>query len=339
MQYQKTCLEAFGYTLPAEIVTSAEIEQRLAPAYERLRLPAGRLELMTGIRERRFFAAGTRPSAMSICSGERAIQASGLERGQIGALIHGSVCRDFLEPATACAVHHSLGLSPDCQIFDISNACLGLLTGLVQVANMIELGEIRAGLVVGTECGRQLVENTIQRLNTDTRITRQDIKHLVASLTIGSGSVALLVCDQALSQTQNRLHAAATLARTDQHRLCQSEGLANFMHTDSERLMREGVTTGAATFEKFLVECQWQTQHIDKTVCHQVGTAQRKLLLETLELNPGIDYTSLETFGNTGAAALPLTMALAIENRHIVADDRVAMLGIGSAAGKFLPAA
>ena len=52
-------------------------------------------------------------------------------------------------------------------IYDVSNACLGLLNGMVQVANMIELGQIRAGLVVGTECGRELVENTIAQLNSD----------------------------------------------------------------------------------------------------------------------------------------------------------------------------
>jgi 3-oxoacyl-[acyl-carrier-protein] synthase-3 len=50
MRYQRVCLEAIGYTLPDEVVTSAELERRLAPAYERLRLPEGRLELMTGIR-------------------------------------------------------------------------------------------------------------------------------------------------------------------------------------------------------------------------------------------------------------------------------------------------
>ena len=69
----------------------------------------------------------------------------------------------FFEPATACTVHHRLGLPNDCLIYDVSNACLGILNGIVQVANMIELGQIRAGLVVGTEGGRQLVETTIAR--------------------------------------------------------------------------------------------------------------------------------------------------------------------------------
>ena len=66
MHFRRVCLESFGYTLPDEVVTTAELEQRLAPLYERLRLPEGRLELMTGIRERRFFPPGTRPSTISI---------------------------------------------------------------------------------------------------------------------------------------------------------------------------------------------------------------------------------------------------------------------------------
>src|SRR5688572_9504820 len=68
MHYRRVCLESFGYTLPDEVVTTSELERRLAPLYGRLRLPEGRLELMTGIRERRFFPSGTLPSAISIQS-------------------------------------------------------------------------------------------------------------------------------------------------------------------------------------------------------------------------------------------------------------------------------
>jgi len=330
MQYRRVCLESLGYTLPEEIVTTDALEHRLAPVYQRLRLPHGRLELMTGIRQRRFFPPATAPSSVSIVSGEKAIRVSGIDRRHIGALVHGSVCRDFLEPATACSVHHGLGLSSACMIYDVSNACLGLLTGLLQVANMIELGQIRAGLVVGTECGRQLVENTIERLNQDHRLTRQDVKYLVASLTIGSGSVALLLCDEKLSRSQNHVTAASVLAQTEHHQLCRSEGLQSFMQTDSEQLMHEGIAAGAETFARFLDETGWQRDAVDKTVCHQVGVAHRKLLFEALDLEPRLDYPTLETLGNTGAAALPLTMALALEADHIRATDRVAMLGIGS---------
>ena len=80
MQYQNVCLEAVGYSLPEETVTSEEIERRLEPLYQRLRLPEGRLELMSGIRERRFWEPGVLPSDKSIESGELAIDASGIDR-------------------------------------------------------------------------------------------------------------------------------------------------------------------------------------------------------------------------------------------------------------------
>src|SRR6266436_1259481 len=100
MRYKNVCLESVGYVLPDEVVASADIEARLEPVYRRLRLPQGRLELMTGIRERRFWARGVLPSEISVQSAAQAIEAAGIDKNEIGALIHASVCRDYLEPAT-----------------------------------------------------------------------------------------------------------------------------------------------------------------------------------------------------------------------------------------------
>jgi acyl-CoA:acyl-CoA alkyltransferase len=330
MHFRRACLESFGYTLPDEIVTTAELERRLTPLYERLRLPEGRLELMTGIRERRFFPSGTRPSTISIESARRAIKASGIDPPMFGALVHCSVCRDFLEPATACRVHDGLELTGECMIYDVSNACLGLLNGMIQVASMIELGQIRAGVVVGTECGRELVENTISLLNNDHSATRESIKHSIASLTIGSASVAIVLCDEELSRTGNRLTSAMVHCDTSQHDLCQSRGMETVMQTDSEELMRQGIAVGAETFGRFLAVAGWEASLIDRTFCHQVGVAHRKLLFDSLGLDPAIDFATLETLGNTGSAALPITMALGIEQGRLRRGDRVAMLGIGS---------
>lgn len=337
MRFDNVCIESFGYTLPEEIVTSDEIEERLEPLYQRLKLPAGRLELMTGISERRFWAKGTLPSEKSIESCQRAIEAAEFDRENIGALIHGSVCRDHLEPATACRVHHHLGLPSQCMIYDVSNACLGLLNGMLQAANMIELGQINAALVVGTESGRNLVESTIEALNRDLSLTRNQIKLAVASLTIGSGSCAILLTHRSISRTGNRLRAAAVRANTEFHRLCHSDkddaigdGMQPLMTTDSETLMREGIRTGCETFVDFLAACEFQIEAIDKSFCHQVGAAHRKLMLESLGISTEIDFATLQWLGNTGSVALPITMACGLEQGFVEAGDRIGMLGIGS---------
>lgn len=336
MQYQNVCIESLGFTLPVEILTSDEIEFRLAPLYRRLRLPEGRLELMTGIRERRLWEPGTLPSIKSVASGRQALEVSDFDLSRVGALVHGSVCRDHLEPATACRVHHLLGLSRQCMIYDVSNACLGLLNGMVQVANMIELGQIEAGLVVGTEGSRQLVETTIDVLNRDHSLSRRDLKLAVASLTIGSGSAAILLTHRSISNTDNRLLTATVRTNTDFHQLCHSgqdeagQGMRPWMQTDSEQLMQEGINMGKETFDQFLSDGGWTRHVLDRTFCHQVGSAHRKLMLEALGLPIDHDFATLQWLGNTGAVALPITMAIALEQDFIQPGHNLGLLGIGS---------
>jgi acyl-CoA:acyl-CoA alkyltransferase len=350
MLYQNVCLETIAHTLPEEVVTSAEIEARLEPLYTRLRLPEGRLELMTGIRQRRFWLPDVPPSVKSVETAAKALDRAGIDRREIGALVHGSVSRDFMEPATACGVHHRLGLSNHCAVYDVSNACLGLLNGVVQVANMIELGQIRAGVVVGTETGRALVESTIAHLNADTSLSRQDIKTAFASLTIGSGSAAIVLCDRKLSRTGNRVLGGVMQSATEHCELCQGghnlpspsgrgaggEGREGatvpplLMATDSESLMREGVTAAQTAFAAFLQEMNWRAGDIQKTFCHQVGRAHHRLLFESLGLDQRIDFSTFEHLGNTGSAALPTAASLGIESGHVQSGDRVALFGIGS---------
>ena len=274
---------------------------------------------------------------MSIESGEAAIEAAGLDRSHIGCLIHASVCRDHLEPATACRVHDALRLPSQCLVYDVSNACLGLLNGALQIAQMIELGQIQAGMVVGTEGSRQLVETTIKALNDDPHGTRSSIKSSIASLTIGSGSCALLLTSTELSRHGNRLIACAARAHTEHHDLCQSgadeavaEGMQPLMQTQSEQLLTEGIAAGKATFGDLLHAARWDAPSINKTVCHQVGSAHRARMLESLEIPLERDFATFQWLGNTGSVALPLSMAIAAEQGHLQQGDRVGLLGIGS---------
>lgn len=338
MRFSHVCLESIGYAIPDEVWTSAEIEARLEPLYTRLKLPVGRLELMTGIRERRFWEPAVSPSQPSIRSCQRALQAAGLDPAAIGCLIHGSVCRDFLEPATACGVHHALGLPPACLIFDISNACLGILNGIISAASLIELGEISSALIVGSEGGRGLVESTIATLNRDLSLTRKSVKDSFASLTIGSASCAVLLTHESISRSRCFLQTATLRANTTWYDLCQSHhdaagsgaSFQPLMATDSTELLTQGVKTGSLTFDDFLIDTQWTRSEIDRTICHQVGVAHRKLMLDALELEPDRDFVTFPWLGNTGSAALPISLAIAAERQFIPPSSRVALLGIGS---------
>ena len=221
MRYSNVCIESIGYELPKHVVTSAEIETRLAPLYDRLQLPYGRLELMSGIRERRFWDDGTAPSDVASVAGNKALEQAGVFGQEIECIINCSVSRDFLEPATASVVHERLKISPRAMLFDISNACLGMLNGMVMLGNMIELGQIKRGLLVAGENGKPLVETTIRQLLADPTMTRKKFKDAFASLTIGSGAAAIVMTHVSVSKHGHALAGGAVQTDSEQNHLCR----------------------------------------------------------------------------------------------------------------------
>ncbi|MEW6072047.1 MAG: 3-oxoacyl-ACP synthase III [Planctomycetota bacterium] len=334
MRFRNVRIAAFGHALAPDRVTSLALEERLAPLYARFRLHPGRIEMMSGIRERRFWPPGTPPSQEAARAAEAALAASGVDRDRIGCLVHASVCRDYLEPATATIVHESLRLPPSCMPFDVSNACLGVANGMVLVANMIDQGQIEAGLVVAGEDGRPLIESTIAALLADEQLTKAALKEAFASLTIGSGAAAVVLERMGAGRTDQRLVGGAVLAATQHNVLCRGgidgRHAGPLMRTDSEALLRAGDELAARTFAEFLREIDWRREDIDRTVTHQVGTAHKRVIFETIGLAETIDYPTLETFGNMASVSLPLSFSMAVEAGFIRHGERVMMLGIGS---------
>lgn len=332
MRFENLMIDSLACVLPPEIRSSEEIEVELKSVYDRLGLNIGRLELMTGIRERRFWKRGFRPSDGAVAAAEKALATGDVSRQDIGCVAMCSVCRDCLEPATAAFVHHRLGLGDDAILFDLSNACLGVLTAMTTVGCMIEQGRIKAGLIVAAEDGRGLVENTIRKLLDDESITRQSIKPYFASLTIGSGAFAMVLTRGNLTSKQWAVRAESTMANTNGVELCQGgEDLGGLMmSTNSEELMREGVAVAHHNWIRFLKTSGWKTEMIDKFFTHQVGAAHRKLLFETLRLDKKKDCPTVEFLGNSGSTACPTAFALAMERGEFEAGEKVALLGIGS---------
>lgn len=330
MRFQNVCLESIAVALPGEVWTSAEIEARLQPLYERLKLPEGRLELMTGIRERRMWPPGTRPSDASAAAGRAVLAKSKLRTDQVELFIHAAVSRDMLEPATASFAHRKIGLPPTAQIFDVSNACLGFLNSLTLAAGMIEAGQIRCALIAAGENGRPLVEQTLRTL-VEKPLGRNAIKPYFANLTIGSGAVAAVVCHRSLvTGRAHRLLGGIARAATQHSELCQgdthgAESLA--MQTDSEQLLVAGVELARETWQEFTAE---QGASFARFICHQVGSVHRRRLYETLGLDLAQDFSTFETLGNTGSVALPATLSAAIDAGAVREGDRVGLLGIGS---------
>jgi 3-oxoacyl-[acyl-carrier-protein] synthase III len=312
MRYRNVCVEAFGHELPRRVVTSASLEERLATVYARVNRSFGRLELMTGVRERRVWEEGTPPSLPSTLAAEKAIARAGIEKKDIECLLHTSVSRDFLEPATATVVHNALGLPSTATIFDISNACLGFVNGMVTLANMIELGQIKAGIVVACESGGRMTEATIKELLEDTGITRGKLETGLASLTMGSGSVSVVMTHSSISRSGHRLLGGVV------------------RNASSEGILRNGLPLAAETWEAFKRELGWTEAQVDRVFTHQVSAVHHELLFDTLKLDKAKGFSTVEYLGNIGSVSLPISVAIGIEQGRLKPRDMVAMMAAGS---------
>jgi 3-oxoacyl-[acyl-carrier-protein] synthase III len=342
MKYSHVFIDAIGYELPPVVVTTQELEARLRPVYEALRLAEGQLEALTGISERRWWEPGYPPSRGAVQAAKKALASSRVRQQDVDVLIYAAVCREEFEPATACRVAAELGINPE-TVFDISNACLGVLNGIVEIANRIELGQIRAGLVVSCETAREINDATIETLLEDVarsgdRATTGDVfKKSLATLTGGSGAVAVLVTDGSFdAEPRRRILGGTTQAAPQYYGLCRwgLEGmlsaLRQFASTDSVAVLRYGVELGLRTWNAFLGRLGWAAETVDKVICHQVGASHRDSILKALGIAQEKEFSTYPFLGNMGTVSLPLTAALAEEREFLRPGDRVGFLGIGS---------
>ena len=300
-----------------------------------LHLKPGQLEAITGISERRFWEPGFKMSRGAFLAGKKAIENSAVSPEHIGMLVYAGVCRDNLEPATACAIAHHLGLSPETQVYDVSNACLGVLNAMIQVANAIELGQVRAGLIVSCESSRQIVELTIERLLR--KPDMESFKKALATLTGGSGAVAVLMTAEGLSRQGHRLEGGVIRNAVEHHGLCRwgpDTGIPAsapvLMETDSVGVLKNGVALGIETFQAFKAAFKLSDNQPDKVICHQVGSAHQKTILDSLGISSEKDFSTFRFLGNIGTVSLPLTAAVARERGFLNQGDLVGFFGIGS---------
>ncbi len=326
MKYNKVHLDALGYELAPNVVTSAELEERIEPVYRKLGLPSGQLEALTGIRERRWWDPGFKLSQGALAAARKALASAGLSGKDLGCVIYAGVCRESSEPATACAVANGLGVGADAAVFDISNACLGVLNGILDVANRIELGQIRAGLVVSCESAREINESMIASMKAQP--TMDHFRLSIATLTGGSGAVAAVLTDGSFGSGRRRLLGGSYKAAPEHHDLCLWD--RDFMRTDAAAVLKHGVQLGRQTWQSLLGKLNWQGSSVDKVICHQVGGAHKSQVLETLGIDQAKDFSTYEFLGNVGTVSLPLTAALAEEREFLAPGDKVAFLGIGS---------
>jgi len=154
--------------------------------------------------------------------------------------------------------------------------------------------------------------------------TAADLRAQFATLTLGSGSAAMVLGRADQHPEGHRVIGGVSRAGTEHHDLCVGD--LDRMRTDSRGLFEAGLELAMATWTDAKEEFDWND--IDWFVAHQTSVVHINAMARALGVDPSRFPLTLPHYGNMGPAAVPFTLARHAESFR--PDDRILLLGIGS---------
>jgi 3-oxoacyl-[acyl-carrier-protein] synthase-3 len=327
MLFQNVAIAGLAHVDAPHSLSSADINLQLKPTMDRLGIRTDVLGDIAGIHARRLWDKGVEASDVATLAAEKAIADAGIRRDQIGLLVNTSVSRDYLEPSTASIVSGNLGLSENCQNFDVANACLAFMNGMDIAGRMLERGEIDYALVVDGETANMVYERTMSRLGAPD-VTEEQFRSELASLTLGCGAAAMVLSRTDLCPDAPRYKGGVTRAATEWNGLCR--GNLDRMVTDTRMLLIEGLKLATKTFAAAKLALGWVVGEMDEFVIHQVSRVHTDAFVRTFGIDPKKVLTIFHEHGNIGPASVPIVLSKLRELGRLKKGSRIALLGIGS---------
>ena len=327
MLFKNVSIAGLAHVDAPHTLTSKEINEQLKPTLERLGIRTDVLGDIAGIHARRLWDDEQQASDVATLAARKALDDAGVSADRIGLLVNTSVSRDYLEPSTASIVSGNLGLSENCQNFDVANACLAFINGMDIAARMLERGEIDYALVVDGETANLAYKKTLERMVAPD-ITEEQFRNELATLTLGCGAAAMVMARAELVPEAPRYKGGVTRSATEWNKLCR--GNLDRMVTDTRMLLIEGMKLANKTFAAAKIALGWAVDELDQFVIHQVSRPHTQAFVKSFGIDPKKVMTIFTEHGNIGPASVPIVLSKLKELGKLKKGDRIALLGIGS---------
>ncbi len=306
-----------GQYLPEKILTNHDLAKLMDTSDEWIRQ-------RTGIAQRHVAEEGEGASALGYPAAKRALEAAGVDPGEVDFIICCTTTPDYLFPATACLIQEMLGCRRAAAC-DVSAACSGFVYGLATADAFIRAGLYKTVLVVGAE--RQA-----NRLNWKRRET---------AVLFGDGAGAVLLRaeegERGVLKTYlgaDGRHADILIMLTGGSRkpfedtTQEEEQLA--IHMDGQDLFKRAVGAFGLAVHKTLEGSGVSVDDLDLFVPHQANTRIVYTAAERLGLPAEKVFMNIEKVGNTTAASVPLALDEAVRQGCLKEGDNLMLAAFGA---------
>jgi 3-oxoacyl-(acyl-carrier-protein) synthase III len=255
----------------------------------------------------------------------RAGASAGFIIDDIDMILYCAVSRMYSEPSTAVLLQKRLGIHSAVS-FDVSNACLSFIDGLLIADSMIKSGRSRCALIVSAEKGGAVMKNSIRAM-----IAKEKGAECLASLTLGDGSIAALVCSPSFrAETPLRLRAFSRTTLSKYAECCILPAGNHPMTTDSHAMFEGALRHFPPMVNNLLKDIQWDINDIDVVIPHQASLKMIKRAMDAIGSPMEKCAISIDQYGNMASVSVPFTLNQVLEERNLKEGDRIIILGFGS---------
>ncbi|MDO9437410.1 beta-ketoacyl-ACP synthase III [Hydrogenophaga sp.] len=270
----------------------------------------------TGIRARHFVADGVYASDLAVDACRKAMEAAGVEAGEIDLIIVATSTPDMVFPSTAAILQHKLGIA-GCPVFDVQAVCSGFIYALTVADALIRSGTSRKALVVGSEIFSRLL----------------DFNDRTTCVLFGDGAGAVVL---EASETPGIL--ATDIHADGKHTgiLCVPGHVSGgkilgdpLLKMDGQAVFKLAVGVLEDTARTVLGKAGKTTEDIDWLIPHQ---ANIRIMLSTarkLKMPQDKVVVTVDQHGNTSAASIPLALDHAVREGKVKRGDTLMLEGVG----------
>ena len=284
-----------------------------------------RLVRNIGIQERRLCLPWQCFSDLAFTAAEKLLADLAWAREEIDALIVVTQSPDFPIPATAIILQDRLKLSASTLAFDINLGCSGYPYGLYVLGSMIAAGTVKRGLLlIGDKCGT-LIDPLFSDCGTATALeydANAPPMHFDLN-SDGSGYRAIILPVGGHREPMGFQHFIPTKGEDGQFHSPAE------LILDGTAVLNFSITRIPPAVKQLAEYCNTPLAEIDYLIFHQANRMINETLRKKLGLAPDKTPSTLQDFGNTSSASVPLTMTARIREQVAAGHCKLLLCGFG----------
>jgi len=307
----------FGRYAPQRRVLNAEIE-------ERLKLERGWIERRTGILERRYAADGEALTDMAAAAGEEALAQSGIDRSRIALTLLATSTPDHPLPPSAPLLAHCLGLMHSGCI-DLAGACAGFLYALVLADGFVRAQDAPVLVVAGNVLSRRI--NPAERASCILFADAAGSLVLAPTERPGCGLLGASLAAEGSGYDLIKIEAGGS-----RRPFAPDTPVEETLMTipDGQAVFSRAVDMMVATSREALGKAKLTIADIDWLIPHQANARIMAVVAGKLGVPEEKMISTVACYGNSSAATIPFSLALAVEEGRIKPGDRILMCAAGA---------